>query len=111
MKERLVRPAFGAKPDQEFIDSAREPLALQMRVIDAAVAARDFLVGDRLTIADAFLLPHFLFFGITLEGKALLEKAPAASAWLARMRQRPSFSISPMARMFDAMSMIKQTAA
>ena len=110
MKERLVRPAFGAKPDQEFIDSAKEPLALQMRLIDEAVAKTGFLVGDRLTIADSFLLPHLLFFGITLEGKALLAGAPAAASWLHQMRDRPSFSISPMARVFEAMSQIKQTA-
>jgi glutathione S-transferase len=111
MKERLVRPAFGAKPDQEFIDGALEPLALQVRLIDEAVAAAGFLVGDRLTIADCFLLPHLLFFGITGEGKALLDKAPAAAAWLERMRQRPSFSVSPMTRMFEAMSTIGQSAA
>jgi glutathione S-transferase len=110
IKERLVRPAWGAKPDQKFIDSAQEPLALQMRLIDEAVAEKGFLVGDRFTIADSFLLPHLLFFGVTLEGKALLAEAPAAAAWLERMRQRPSFLVSPMARMFEAMSTIKQTA-
>src|SRR5690348_6249327 len=101
MKERLVRPTMGIEPDQAFIDSAEKPLRLQMRLIEEAVSETPFLVGDSLTIADSFLLPHLLFFGRTPEGGALLAKSPAASAWLNRMRARPSFRGS-IARTYDA---------
>jgi glutathione S-transferase len=107
MKERLVRKAWGFEPDEAFMASAQEPLALQVRLIDEAVTKTAYLVGDGLTIADSFLLPHLLFFGITPEGKALLAKATGASAWLARMCERQSFAVSRMRRVFDAMSQIK----
>jgi glutathione S-transferase len=111
MKERLVKQAWGFEADQAFLDSAGEPLALQMRLIEEAVGRSGFLVGDSLTIADSFLLPQVLFFAITPEGKALLEMAPAAADWLARLRARPSFLRSPMRRVYDEMAKIKPRAA
>ena len=38
MKERLVRPAWGFEVDQDFVQSVRDPLRLQMRIIGEAVA-------------------------------------------------------------------------
>ena len=102
MKERLVRPAFGIEPDKAFIASAEQPLKLQMRLIDEALSANPFLAGDALTIADSFLLPHLLFFGRTLEGGKLLAKAPGATAWLARLCERPSFRDGRMDRVYGA---------
>ncbi len=104
MKERIVRPAWGVEPDQAFIESAREPLVLQMQLIEAAVSEHPFLAGSAVTLADSFLLPDLLFFGITPEGKAHLGKAPATAAWLSRMRARPSYQRSPMCAAFDVMS-------
>jgi glutathione S-transferase len=102
MKERLVRPAWGFEPDQEFIASARAPLLLQMRLINEAMSGGAFLTGNELTIADSFLLPHLLFFGRTPEGGALLAKAPAAASWLRRMMERPSFPSSAMSAAYKA---------
>lgn len=102
MKERIVRPAWGFDPDQAFLASARDPLRTQMRLIGEAVGKHDYLVGDRLTLADCFLLPHLLFFGRTPEGEALLRKAPAVAAWLARMTARPTYADSSMRQAYDA---------
>lgn len=107
MKERLVKQAWGFEADKEFLASAGEPLALHVKLIDEAVSKGGYLVGDRFTIADSFLLPQFLFFGITPEGNALIEKAAGAKAWLKRMQKRPSYEASPMRLAFQAMSQIK----
>ena len=96
MKERIVRPAWGFEPDEAFIQSAREPLTLQVRLIAEAVSKGGYLVGDRVTLADSFLLPNLLFFSLTPEGRYLLEGAPAVRAWLERMQARPSYASSPM---------------
>jgi glutathione S-transferase len=101
-KERLVRPAWGFEPDQAFIESAKEPLTLQMHLIDEAVAKTAYLVGDERTLADSFLLPHLLFFGRTPEGAALLAKAHNANSWLSRMCARPSYAGNPMSGAFSA---------
>jgi glutathione S-transferase len=108
-KERLVRPAWGFESDQAFIESAKEPLTLQVRLIDEAVAQTQFLVGAEPTIADSFLLPHLLFFGRTPEGASLLAKARNATAWLGRMCARPSFSQNPMSAAFDAFRQLAPT--
>jgi glutathione S-transferase len=104
MKERLVRPAFGAEPDKDFIEQAREPLALQMRLIDAALTRSQHLANQALTIADSFLLPQILFFVLTPEGADLLTRAPAAKEWLTRLCARPSYLRSPMRGVFTAMA-------
>jgi glutathione S-transferase len=102
VKERLVRPAFGFDPDQAFLASARDPLLAQMRLIGEAARREGYLVGDRLTLADCFLLPHLLFFGHTPEGRALLQQSPDVAAWLARMTDRPSYAGSAMRQAYDA---------
>jgi len=101
-KERLVRPAWGFDPDRAFIESAKEPLTLQMRLIDETAGQTQYLVGNDPTLADSFLLPHLLFFGRTPEGAALLSKAPNANAWLTRMCARPSYTRNPMSSAFSA---------
>lgn len=103
-KERLVRPKWGFDPDIAFIEGARDQLLTQMTVIDEALTQGDFLVGDDLTLADCFLLPHLLFFGITEEGRALVEDRPRVAAWLDRMAARPALAQSPMKMAFAAMS-------
>jgi glutathione S-transferase len=100
-KERLLgRGATG--PDEAFLDAAREPLALQMRVNDGALTRNPFLVGPALTLADSFLLPHLYFVSFTPEGAAALEHAPAARAWLQRMQERASFAITNPLRAVSA---------
>lgn len=101
-KERLVRPRWGGAGDSDFIASAREPLSLQVQLIDRAISAGGFLAGARFTLADSFLLPHLLFFALSPEGEALLRKAPAAADWLARMKARPSFRNAMMSLAYDA---------
>ena len=100
-KERLVKPAMGFEVDREFVANAKEPLFLQLQLIDEAVAKGGYLVGKTPTIADSFLLPHLLFFTRTPEGKVLITKTPAAAAWLKRMMERPSYRKSPMSGTFE----------
>jgi len=44
-----------------------------------------------------------LFFSLTPEGTALLAQKPATVAWLARMRERPTFRVNMMSNAFAAM--------
>jgi glutathione S-transferase len=74
-----------AAPDLEArLETGRGALA----VLDAHLAERDFLVGQRETIADLALFPY-----VSVAGDAGVEKArfPAVSAWLDRIRALPGF--------------------
>ncbi|HET6970719.1 MAG TPA: glutathione S-transferase domain-containing protein, partial [Phenylobacterium sp.] len=75
---------------------------LQVRLIGEAAAIGGYLVGERPTIADWFLLPHLLFFGRTPEGAGLLARAPETAAWLTRMQDRASYAVSPMRQALEA---------
>ena len=68
---------FGFDPDVAFLKGAQEPLRLQMRLIDEG----GYLVGDALTLADCFLLPHRLFVGRT----------PARRCFWTRPTPRPGY--------------------
>lgn len=111
MKERLVRPAWGFPSDDAFLAGARDPLALQMRLIGEAVAAHGYLVGAEVTLADSFLFPHLLFFNCTPEGAALVRRTPAAADWLARMQSRTSYARSSMRGMLEMFHKLPTPAA
>ncbi|MCY1236419.1 hypothetical protein D9M72_490720 [compost metagenome] len=49
---------------------------------------RDYLVGDRFTVADLNLAEVFRY---AMSQKQLFEKHPRVSAWLARCHARPAF--------------------
>lgn len=100
-KERVAKPSWGFEPDAEFVENAIPPLIKQVGLIDAAVAQGVFLVGDRLTLADCFLFPNFLFFGRTPEGARMIAEAPHAKRWLDRMTSRVSYIESPMRPVFE----------
>jgi glutathione S-transferase len=50
------------KPDRAIIDAVLPKVREQLAMLDQAVAAQNHLVGDRLTLADLFVLPilHYL---------------------------------------------------
>ncbi|HEY8949527.1 MAG TPA: glutathione S-transferase family protein [Rhizomicrobium sp.] len=103
MKERLVKTLWNIAPDAEFLQSAPEQIAIQMKLIDETVRGGKYLTGDHYTIADSFLFPHLLFFGLTKDGHAHLRDARAAANWLAHMQARPSYAATPMAQAYEAM--------
>lgn len=90
IKERYAGMYRDTPPDEAVIAGFVEPLAHQIALIDAAVSAHSYLVGDAFSLADAFLMPHLQLAASTPEGVAAIAQSPAVSAWLERMRARPS---------------------
>jgi glutathione S-transferase len=95
----MVRQFLGAhffpgtpdgSPNRPVIDAALPKMAQQMAVLDRAVAPTGHLVGDGFTLADANLLPILFYLSKLDESAALLNKAPAVKAYLARHLARPS---------------------
>jgi glutathione S-transferase len=62
--------------------TGRDALAL----LDAHLSGREWMVGDRVTIADLGLFPY-----VSVAGDAGLELPPAVGAWLDRIRALPRF--------------------
>jgi glutathione S-transferase len=79
------------KPDRAAIEAVVPAMKSQMRVLDRAVAATGFLVGDQLTFADINLLPILAGVRNFPEGREALGSARDLTAYFERLSARPSF--------------------
>jgi glutathione S-transferase len=89
--ERNVFPELGIEPKQAIVDRALPIAGRCLEVIDRELAdGRPFMVGDRPTLADFFLLPMLTAFGFAPEAKELLPRFEHIEAWDVRMGRLPS---------------------
>jgi glutathione S-transferase len=89
--ERLVFPELGIAGKETIVERALPTAKRALEVMDRELAdKRPFIVGDKLTLADFFLLPTLFAFGLTPEGKELRPRFPYVQAWDARMSALPS---------------------
>lgn len=70
-------------------DSALAEAVSQLRPVEAVLLESPFLAGDRLTLADLFLLPMLLYAGDVFDDSRLHASLPALGGWLERLRERP----------------------
>ncbi len=77
-----------AKRDHGAIDAAVTRLGGTWRVLEAQLAGRRFVGGDRLTIGDIPVgASCYRYFGLPIERPSL----PNLEAWYERLKQRPAF--------------------
>jgi glutathione S-transferase len=89
--ERNVFPELGIPAKQAIVDRAMPIARRCLDVMDRELAdGRPFIVGDRVTLADFFLLPMLTAFGFAPEAKELLPRFEHIGAWDARMSGLPS---------------------
>lgn len=79
------------KPDRAAIDTMLPDVEREIGVLDAALAKTGHLVGNRLTIADIYLMPILAYLRQTPEGGPLVAKAKHLSAFYERNASRASF--------------------
>jgi glutathione S-transferase len=80
------------KPDRKAIDAAGPDLERDLRVLDNAYDANDYIVdGNGPTIADLLLAPILAWFAKTPEGEALMGRHANVRRALQVMEQRRSF--------------------
>lgn len=80
-------PTFSPSAPAEVKAFAREQIAPKLDHVAARLADREFLVGDRFTIADAYLTWALHLWTVAGSG---IDGWPVLVAYLARMRQRPA---------------------
>ena len=76
------------KPDQAVVDEARDYVRKYGEVLDNHLAGRNYLLGDRLTVADfatAITLPYAATIHLPLEGFRNIER------WHDRMNEMPAW--------------------
>ena len=80
---RIVQPQY-----TEFGESQRPRVLAAMREFDTVLKGREWLDGERYTIADIVLLTTIDF--ATFVGVAMADDAPHLAAWHVRASARPS---------------------
>lgn len=89
--EEVRKPQHGEAPDEDTIAASLQTARTCLTAIDdLRTPGRDYLVGDRLSLADLHAVPMFIYFAIAPRGAELLRSYPGLIDWLARMKARPS---------------------
>lgn len=89
--ERLVYPELGIPSDEKVVAHALPKVDVGLQVAERQLEhAKDYLLGNELTLADFYLLPSTFAFSLTEEGKTMYPKYPAFCRWRERMEALPS---------------------
>jgi glutathione S-transferase len=89
--ERLVFPELGITGNEKIVARALPHAKEALEVMERELAdGRPFLIGDKVTMADFFLLPTLFAFGLSPEGMELRPRFPNIQAWDKRMSALPS---------------------
>ena len=86
MQNRVGRPP--AERNAKVASAAVETLRAPFRVLDQELAGREYLVGNRFTVADINVAECVRYAQAAPE---LFETAPRVKAWLAACQSRPVF--------------------
>lgn len=87
---RWLRSFAEAAPHPEVLAFLRSRIDAAFAVVEHHLSRREFMVGDRLTIAD-FSLIGYLYFPVEETGYDLDRTHPAIAAWRARMAEQPGW--------------------
>lgn len=90
--ERISKPRDGGEPDEARIAAARPLARTCLSTLAALKRPGDWLLGDRLSLADLHLTPMISYFVRAPEGRELLGEVPPLAAWYEAMARRASFA-------------------
>jgi glutathione S-transferase len=88
-KRHMTREQGGGSPDTESLRAARHNIRYHLAYIGWLVRTRDWLAGDRLSLADLAAAAHLS--AVDYLGDVPWNEDEAAKNWYARVKSRPSF--------------------
>jgi glutathione S-transferase len=88
-KRHMTRDQGGGPPDTDLLRAARHNIRYHLSYIGWLVQTRDWLAGDRLSLADLAAAAHLS--SIDYLGEVPWSEDEAAKNWYARVKSRPSF--------------------
>ena len=89
--QRLLNPMMGNEPDEARIQESIPKVRKILEVYDGALAGKDWLVGDAISLADLFPIPMFAYIHMTPEGKDLMKGLTNLGRWYDAIAARESF--------------------
>jgi glutathione S-transferase len=88
-KRHMTREQGGGPPDTDAMRAARTNIRYHLAYIGWLVQTRDWLAGDRLTLADLAAAAHMS--SVDYLGDVPWNENESAKNWYARVKSRPSF--------------------
>lgn len=79
-------------PDREAVEAGLPELAAKLKILNKALEAGPYLLGETPTIADFHLLPAVDYLTTTPEGREHLAAAPNVARFRDSFAQRPSYA-------------------
>lgn len=89
--EGVSRPKEGKPSNAALVASGLEKSRVCLGALSKLKAPGDWLLGDRLTLADLHAAPMFAYFAGAPQGAAMIAEFPELAAWWQRMSELPSF--------------------
>jgi glutathione S-transferase len=87
---RLIRPMLGETPDEATIKEALPSAELCLKEFERLMGSGKYLAGDKLTLADLFVIPVYHYLALTPEGQELLKPRAKIRAWWDLVKTRNS---------------------
>jgi glutathione S-transferase len=88
-KRHMTKEQGGGPPDTDALRAARHNIRYHLAYIGWLVGTRDWLAGDRLSLADLAAAGHLS--AVDYLGEVPWNEDEAAKNWYARVKSRPSF--------------------
>lgn len=79
-------------PDQKAVEAGLPDLSHRLKILNSALEAGPYFLGETPTIADFFLLPAVDYLTTTPEGREALAAAPNVTRFRDAFAQRPSYA-------------------
>ncbi|WP_346293437.1 glutathione S-transferase family protein [Sphaerothrix gracilis] len=89
--QRLIVPQQGGQADEAEVKAAVEPAQKAVNAIEAIAVGNPYVLGDRLSLADFYLMPIFKYLSQTPEFESVMAEAPKLKAWWQKVQELPSF--------------------
>lgn len=88
--QRAVMPMLGNTADENAIATAIPQAEKAVAALEKLIDGKDYLAGDRLSLADLLLVPVYDYISQTPEGQKMLASAPNLQRWWGKVRTRQS---------------------
>lgn len=98
--QRIIGPRLmGLTPDEDACAAAVPRAEQVFAELAHALGDQPYFAGSALSLADIVLAPQIDFLMMTPEGTTIAATHPALTAWLSRMRARPSMQATTWERL------------
>jgi glutathione S-transferase len=91
---RLVAPRLGLPVDEAAIAKAVPQALLCLSEFARLMGERQFMAGERISLADLMVVPLLYYLARVPEGEAPLAEHPSLRAWVRRIEDRQSFRVT-----------------